>query len=166
MSPCGHGQSQVWSACRCVCQQENPALKRDNRCVAARAACGVCEVILQQKASNHTLPHTMPPHLNRNLRFYYGKDNNHVRAWMDRLDDSIRAWQTDYSNGFLVAVGTKKFGREVAHHLKSVGVPYRFYHGTHYPDTRPCSFCGYGDDAGAIIHCDQCNAPYFITMAA
>ena len=54
MSPCGHGQSQVWSACRCVCQQENPTLKRDDRCVAARAACRVCEVILQQKASTHT----------------------------------------------------------------------------------------------------------------
>ena len=58
MSPCGHGQSQVWSACRCVCQQENPTLKRDDRCVAARAACRVCEVILQQKASTHTQKNT------------------------------------------------------------------------------------------------------------
>ena len=33
-------------------------------------------------------------------------------------------------------------------------------HRAHYPDTRPCSLCGHGDDAGTIIHCDQCNAPY------
>ena len=27
-------------------------------------------------------------------------------------------------------------------------------------DARPCKICGYGDDAGTIIHCDQCNTPF------
>lgn len=29
-----------------------------------------------------------------------------------------------------------------------------------YPDIRPCSLCGYGDDAGTIIHCEKCNLPF------
>lgn len=33
-------------------------------------------------------------------------------------------------------------------------------HGAHFSDTRPCSICGYGDDAGTIIHCDNCNIPF------
>ena len=27
-------------------------------------------------------------------------------------------------------------------------------------DDRPCSLCGYGDDAGTIIHCENCNLPF------
>ena len=80
MSPCGHGQSQVWSACRCVCQQENPTLKRDNRCVAARAACGVCEVILQQKASTHTLP--TGAHFTRCLKCMVARSERQVHMYM------------------------------------------------------------------------------------
>jgi len=32
--------------------------------------------------------------------------------------------------------------------------------GAHYPDTRPCSLCGVGDDAGTVICCDKCNTPF------
>ena len=31
---------------------------------------------------------------------------------------------------------------------------------TYGVDTRPCDICGYGDDAGTIIHCDKCNTPF------
>ena len=74
-------------------------------------------------------PANMPPHLQRTLRRYYGADKKQARAWWERLMDSIRAWQADHSHRFLVAVGTKKFGCEVASLLKEYGVPYRFYNG-------------------------------------
>ena len=38
-------------------------------------------------------------------------------------------------------------------------------HGAHYPNTRPCSICGYGDDSGTIRHCDLCNEPFHDSCA-
>ena len=37
-------------------------------------------------------------------------------------------------------------------------------HGAHYPNTRPCSICGYGDDSGTIRHCDSCNEPFHVKI--
>ena len=37
--------------------------------------------------------------------------------------------------------------------------------GAHFPDNRPCSLCGFGDDAGTIICCDACNTPFHDSCA-
>lgn len=37
--------------------------------------------------------------------------------------------------------------------------------GAHYPDTRPCSLCGVGDEAGTVICCDKCNTPFHDSCA-
>ena len=74
-------------------------------------------------------PANMAEHLKRVLRFHYGADKKQTKAWWNRIEDSIRAWQDDSSLRFLVAVGTKTIGRAVARSLKDNGVPYRFYNG-------------------------------------
>ena len=81
-------------------------------------------------------PQVRPSHLERDLRLFRGKAKGHEPAWWDGIDESIRDWQTDNANRFLVSVSTKTFGRKVANHVHSAGVPYVFYHGDSNEITR------------------------------
>eukprot|EP00966_Prymnesium_polylepis_P012878 296441-Prymnesium_polylepis.1 len=71
----------------------------------------------------------MPHHLKRRLRVYYGMAKKHKGWFLDELKSAIAAWQADNSLLILVAVGTKKAGRELCKVLMEHGIPCRFYHG-------------------------------------